>query len=136
MKTAISIQRRTLFSLCKGVQLLSVALVLALSGCTTVHVHNAEVVTDHHLGIVNVRVLPDTKGATLVTTEGIGLTIGSNSAALGYISESVFFASDVAPCRLFVLVQSAPEFKAIQNLLLQNGISPESICLITKEERK
>lgn len=103
-------------------------------GCTTVHVHNAEVTSDSRFGILSLKISPEAKGAALITTRGLGLTLGGYSTALGYINETVFFASDATRCRLFILAQTTAEFEAIQSLLQRNGMNPESICLMTGGE--
>jgi len=105
-----------------------------LTGCTTVYVHNAEVTSDSRFGILSLKISPEAQGAALITTRGLGLTFGGYSTALGYINETVFFASDATRCRLFILAQTTAEFEAIQSLLQRNGMNAESICLMTGGE--
>lgn len=85
-----------------------------IAGCTTVTVHNGTVEQTRHFGVVNVSVKPDIATATVVTTRGLGLAMGTRTGALGYLNEVAFIAPDATKCRLMVVIRDLSEIKDLE----------------------
>jgi len=103
-----------------------------LGACTTVTIHNADVVTTSHLGIVALQVKPDRERASIVVTDGIGLTLGVRSATLGYLGETVFLAPDAGACRAFIFVNDRAQLEELRSFF-ERQPQLAQICVVRKE---
>jgi hypothetical protein len=89
----------------------------AVAGCTTVQIHNADVEQTGHLGIVVIKVQPGSTRSSVIVTNGIGLTLGLNSATLGYLAETVFLAPDAGACRAVIVIKDPVELQQLLTAL-------------------
>jgi hypothetical protein len=110
---------------------LSAAIVLATAGCTTVEIRNADLVETRHYGLVLLQVRPQATDASLVITQGVGLTLGVSSLTLGYLAETAVLSSDVNACRAFIVVNDPSQLAALSGLLSENP-ELQQICLARK----
>ena len=74
---------------------------------------------------------PQATGASLVITNGLGLTLGTSSLTLGYLAETTVLASDLSACRAFIVVSDASQLQALSALLKENT-QLHQICVAQK----
>lgn len=102
---------------------------LVKAGCTTVHINNATVTETRYPGLLILNVTP-LSGASLIVTHGVGLIAANRSVTLGYLSESLFTATDAAGCRVFVVVKNPAELKSSLKALSHIDGLREADCTI------
>lgn len=98
---------------------------LALStACTSIRIENAEVTETHYLGFTVLEVKPRERGATLVDTQGFGMTFGPHSANIGYLAETLVYSpGDTGSCSVLILLKNASEAEALKVYLAPAGCS-------------
>ena len=110
----------------------ALAICFLVTSCTTVTVSNADVVKEHYLGLLILRVQPSQGSMSFIETHGLGLTMGMHSTTLGFLSESAFLATDGSTCRALMVITNGADASALEHLLQKNHYS--QICVIRKEE--
>lgn len=122
--TAIPLWNAPLFALFASA-LLAIAV---LSGCTHVQVYGASVETESKFGIAFVKITPGPNVPSAVITEGVGLTVGSQSTTIGWGKEEVVAFPDAAACRVIILVEKNSADR-LAELLLKNPKLFSNVCV-------
>jgi len=112
------------------------ALLIVTAGCSTVYVSGATPSTSRNFGLVSVQIPNVTAEPVLVATEGFGLTLGSQSATLGWLRELVIVVPDAAKCRVFMIVQTDEELRSLKDTFMHDSKAFENICIFSKEGGK
>jgi hypothetical protein len=109
---------------------------LFCSGCTVVRVQGNDVRTELYPGVVRVSISAAREIPTVISTNGVGLVMTTQSNTLGWVREWAVLLPDSTKCRV-VFIEHTPEQSAkIVEQLARFQINSESICTINKGELK
>jgi hypothetical protein len=111
-------------------------LLVSLLGCAVIHVTGAKPEIERRVGIVNVQVKEVDDQPAIISTTGFGITLGSNTATLGWLHEVVITAPDAAKCRVFIIVEKKDDIEGLKLTLKEIGRFESKICIISKEGEK
>lgn len=115
---------------CGAAAALGLALSLAVSGCTTIEVHGADVQRWQVPGLTVLHVRPEAGHAAVVRTQALGLWLSGHAATLGWMREDTLLAPDNGACRVVMWVRSEAEVAALRDQL-KTGRLDGSLCVIS-----
>lgn len=123
---------------CRSITIIVIisTMLITFEGCSKVRIIGANPSTSWNLGVVNVQVPVNGDVPVLVATEGLGLTLAAKSATLGWLRELVILVPDSTKCRIFIVVQTDEELRALKETFAQNNKLFENICVFSKGEEK
>ena len=114
---------------------LLIQLFLALTGCASVRIENADVVEKRYPGFVVLSITPRPDAAVIVRSRGVGLVVGLSGTTLGYMDESAFVTFDSKACRLFIAVETQAQIDAVVKALAAEG-QARDVCVVNKTGEK
>lgn len=109
-----------------------VGTICALVGCSTVHIHGANVDTVKST-FLRVAVKPEPRNATVVITRGIGIVLGQRSATLGYLDETTVLIPPDAQCQTFIFVKDKSQVDSLRKSLRANP-ALHQLCVLSLGE--
>ena len=108
-------------------------MLIAITGCAVVHVSGTKPSTSWNIGLVNVQIPQNGETPALIATEGIGFVLAGRAATFGWVKEVVVLAPDSIRCRVFVIVTSDEELRALGEAFSNESKLFENICIFSGE---
>lgn len=105
------------------------------SACVTVHIHGTDARVAQGFGVVNITPQPANTEPVFITTQGVGMMVGSHTATLGYLKEDIITFPAANACHAVLIVENAQQFDNLRQLLASAPERFNHICMINKEKK-
>lgn len=110
-------------------------LLIALTGCTTVHIHDKDAVSvSTRFGITSIQVQPTKNNVAIIDSRGLGLISTPRGVSLGWVNEAFVSLPEHSRCLAVLWVENRSELEAVLALLNKYEKSLNNICVLNKGE--